>query len=400
MKKLKVMTVVGTRPEIIRLSRVLAALDASPAIDHITVHTGQNYDFELNEVFYEDLGIRKPDIFLNAAGVSAMATVGQILMNIDPLLEEIKPDAFLILGDTNSCLCAIPAKKRKIPIFHMEAGNRCFDQRVPEETNRKIVDHISDINLTYSDIAREYLLREGLPPDRIIKTGSPMFEVLHHYLPKIEKSNILKRLKLEKGKYFVVSAHREENINNDRTFLGLLESLNCIAETFGYPVIVSTHPRTRKRLEQLNTSQSTGLVSLEFKLSNLIQWQKPLGFSDYNALQLHAFAVLSDSGTISEESSILNFRALNIREAHERPEAMEEASVMMVGLDPERIMQGLQHLQQQDISKRGTSPVTHQPSLTTIRPVADYSMPNVSEKVVRIILSYVSYIRANIWKEI
>lgn len=398
MKKLKVMAVVGTRPEIIRLSRVLAALDASPAIDLITVHTGQNYDFELNEVFYEDLGIRKPDFFLNAAGLSPTSTVGQILINIEPILEEIQPDAFLILGDTNSCLCAIPAKKRKIPIFHMEAGNRCFDQRVPEETNRKIVDHISDINLTYSDIAREYLLREGLSPDRIIKTGSPMFEVLHHYLPQIEKSDVLKRLKLEKGKYFIVSAHREENISNDRNFFGLLEALNRIAKTYSYPVVVSTHPRTRKRLEQLNTSQSN-VQSPVFILNNLIQWQKPLGFSDYNALQLHAYAVLSDSGTISEESSILNFRALNIREAHERPEAMEEASVMMVGLDPERIMQGLQHLQGQDISPRSASLATPQPQLTSLCPVADYSMPNVSEKVVRIIISYVSYIKANVWRQ-
>jgi UDP-N-acetylglucosamine 2-epimerase len=397
MEKLKVMTVVGTRPEIIRLSRVMAALDASPAIEHITVHTGQNYDYELNEVFYEDLGIRKPDYFLNAAGATATATVGQILINIDPVLEEVQPDAFLVLGDTNSCLCAIPAKKRKIPIFHMEAGNRCFDQRVPEETNRKIVDHISDINLTYSDIAREYLLREGLSPDRVIKTGSPMFEVLHHYLPQIEKSDVLERLQLENGKYFVVSAHREENISNDRTFFGLLEALNQIAETYGYPVIVSTHPRTRKRLEQLKTHQSAESASTAFHLHPLIQWQKPLGFSDYNALQLHAYAVLSDSGTISEESSILNFRALNIREAHERPEAMEEASVMMVGLDPDRILQGLQHLQHQDITPRNSSTVTHQPSLVTLRPVADYSMPNVSEKVVRIILSYTDYINRVVW---
>lgn len=396
MKKLKVMTVVGTRPEIIRLSRVMAALDASPAIEHVTVHTGQNYDYELNEVFYEDLGIRKPDYFLNAAGATATATVGQILINIDPILEDVQPDAFLVLGDTNSCLCAIPAKKQKIPIFHMEAGNRCFDQRVPEETNRKIVDHISDINLTYSDIAREYLLREGLSPDRVIKTGSPMFEVLHHYLPQIEKSDVLERLQLEKGKYFVVSAHREENISNDRTFFGLLEALNCIAETYGYPVIVSTHPRTRKRLEALEavTGHSSPVT-----LHQLIQWQKPLGFSDYNALQLHAYAVLSDSGTISEESSILNFRALNIREAHERPEAMEEASVMMVGLDPERILQGLQHLQHQDISPRNSSSATGHPSIVTLRPVADYSMPNVSEKVVRIILSYTDYINRVVWRK-
>lgn len=398
-KRLKVMTVVGTRPEIIRLSRVMAALDASPAIEHITVHTGQNYDYELNEVFYEDLGIRKPDYFLNAAGATATATVGQILINIDPILEEVQPDAFLVLGDTNSCLCAIPAKKRKIPIFHMEAGNRCFDQRVPEETNRKIVDHISDINMTYSDIAREYLLREGLSPDRVIKTGSPMFEVLHHYLPQIEKSDVLERLQLEKGKYFVVSAHREENISNDRTFFGLLEALNRIAETYGYPVIVSTHPRTRKRLEQLNSRQSAQSVDSAFHLNDLIQWQKPLGFSDYNALQLNAYAVLSDSGTISEESSILNFRALNIREAHERPEAMEEASVMMVGLDPERIMQGLQHLQHQDISPRSVSAVSRHPFLTSLRPVADFSMPNVSEKVVRIILSYTDYINRVVWKK-
>lgn len=414
MKKLKVMTVVGTRPEIIRLSRVMAALDASPAIEHITVHTGQNYDYELNEVFYEDLGIRKPDYFLNAAGATATATVGQILINIDPILEEVQPDAFLVLGDTNSCLCAIPAKKRKIPIFHMEAGNRCFDQRVPEETNRKIVDHISDINMTYSDIAREYLLREGLSPDRVIKTGSPMFEVLHHYLPQIDKSDVLERLQLEKGKYFLVSAHREENISNDRTFFGLLEALNRIAETYGYPVIVSTHPRTRKRLEQIDPRSSAqslpvrqagaslalrGVEVSAFHLHPLIQWQKPLGFSDYNALQLHAYAVLSDSGTISEESSILNFRALNIREAHERPEAMEETSVMMVGLDPERILQGLQHLQHQDISPRNSSSVTGHTSLITLRPVADYSMPNVSEKLVRIILSYTDYINRVVWKK-
>jgi UDP-N-acetyl-L-fucosamine synthase len=397
MQKLKVMTVVGTRPEIIRLSRVMAALDASPAIEHITVHTGQNYDYELNEVFYEDLGIRKPDYFLNAAGASASGTIGQILINIDPILEEVQPEAFLVLGDTNSCLCAIPAKKRKIPVFHMEAGNRCFDQRVPEETNRKIVDHISDINMTYSDIAREYLLREGLSPDRVIKTGSPMFEVLHHYLPQIEQSDVLNRLKLEKEKYFVVSAHREENISNDRTFLGLLEALNRIAETYGYPVIVSTHPRTRKRLDQLNSQQSAQTPLSDLSLNELIQWQKPLGFSDYNALQLYAYAVLSDSGTISEESSILNFRALNIREAHERPEAMEEATVMMVGLDPERIMQGLLQLQNQDKTPRHSSEVTKHASLVNLRPVADYSTPNVSEKVVRIILSYTDYVNRVVW---
>lgn len=376
------MTVVGTRPEIIRLSRVMAALDASPAIEHITVHTGQNYDYELNEVFYEDLGVRKPDYFLNAAGATATATVGQILINIDPILEEVKPDAFLVLGDTNSCLCAIPAKKRHIPVFHMEAGNRCFDQRVPEETNRKIVDHIADINLTYSDIAREYLLKEGLPSDRIIKTGSPMYEVLNHYIPKIKASDILKRMGLEKEKYFVVSAHREENISSDKNFFGLLESLNQIAEKYGYPIIVSTHPRTRKRLENLTNHQ------LPITIHSLIQWQKPMGFSDYNALQINAFAVLSDSGTISEESSIMNFRALNIREAHERPEAMEEASVMMVGLNPERILQGLEQLQGQSIHED-----------RNFRQVADYSMPNVSEKVVRIILSYTDYIKRVVWSE-
>lgn len=407
MKKLKVLTVVGTRPEIIRLSRVMAALDASEAIEHITVHTGQNYDYELNEIFYEDLGIRKPDYFLNAAGANASATIGQILINIDPVLEKENPDAFLVLGDTNSCLCAIPAKKRHIPIFHMEAGNRCFDQRVPEETNRKIVDHVADINLTYSSIAREYLLREGLPADRVIKTGSPMFEVLNYYMPKIISSDVLSRLGIEKEKYFVVSAHREENINSEKNFNGLITSLNMIAEKYGYPIIVSTHPRTRKRLESLVTkSRTEGITELhgeknsalsnsvefsETKLNEtfihpLIQWMKPLGFSDYNALQLNAFAVLSDSGTISEESSIMNFRALNIREAHERPEAMEEASVMMVGLNPERILQGLTQLQYQKGGKE-----------RNFREVEDYRMPNVSEKVVRIILSYTDYVKRTVW---
>lgn len=333
MKKLKVLTVVGTRPEIIRLSRVMARLDESEAIEHITVHTGQNYDYELNEIFYEDLGIRKPDYFLNAAGKNASETIGLIIAAIDRVLEEIKPNAFLVLGDTNSCLCAIPAKKRHIPIFHMEAGNRCFDQRVPEETNRKIVDHIADINLTYSSIAREYLLREGLPADRIIKTGSPMFEVLNHYMPKIQASDVLTRLGLEKGNYFVVSAHREENINNGKNFNGLIDALNLIAVKYGYPIIVSTHPRTRQKLEEkvikINTGSNTVINGdttpaelCETYIHPLIQWMKPLGFSDYNALQINAFAVLSDSGTISEESSIMNFRALNIREAHERPEAM------------------------------------------------------------------------------
>lgn len=377
MKKLKVMTVVGTRPEIIRLSKVLLALDQSEAVEHIIVHTGQNYDYELNQIFFEDLGLRKPDHFLEAAGKTATETVGNILIKIDPLLEELKPEAFLVLGDTNSCLCAIPAKKRQIPIFHMEAGNRCFDQRVPEETNRKIVDHTADVNLTYSDIAREYLLREGLPADRIIKTGSPMFEVLNHYLPEIDKSDVLSRLNLEKGKYFVISSHREENINSEKNFKGLMESLNTIAEKYGYPVIVSTHPRTRNMIDKM-----------QMEVRPEIQFLKPLGFHDYNALQKNSFAVLSDSGTISEESSILNFRALNIREAHERPEAMEEGSVMMVGLSPERILQGLVQLQYQEIGEN-----------RNMRKVADYSMPNVSEKVVRIILSYTDYVNRVVWSK-
>ena len=377
MKKLKVITVVGTRPEIIRLSCVIKALDNHGAIEHTLVHTGQNYDYELNEIFFEDLGIRKPDHFLNAAGKNATETVGQILIKIDPILEEIAPDAFLVLGDTNSCLCAIPAKKRKIPVFHMEAGNRCFDQRVPEETNRKIVDHVADINLTYSDIAREYLLREGLPPDQVIKTGSPMFEVLNQFLPKIEASSVLSDLGLKEQQYFVVSSHREENINNPKNFEGLISSLNQIAEKYNYPIIVSTHPRTRKMLD-----------SKKVKTHQNIQFLKPLGFSDYNALQYHSFAVLSDSGTISEESSILNFHALNIREAHERPEAMEEASVMMVGLNPERIMQALEILQKQERNPK-----------RNFREVADYKMPNVSEKVVRIILSYVDYVNRVVWSK-
>lgn len=376
MKPLKVLTVVGTRPEIIRLSCVLQKLDASLAIDHVLVHTGQNYDYELNEIFFQDLGLRKPDYFLNAAGNNATSTAGQILINIDPVLEQVKPDAFLVLGDTNSCLCAIAAKKRHIPIFHMEAGNRCFDQRVPEESNRKIVDHISDINMTYSSIAREYLLHEGIPADRVIKTGSPMYEVLNRYLPKIEASTILETLGLERDRYFVVSAHREENISSDRNFGNLVTILNGIAREYGYPVIVSTHPRTRKRIEQ---------TGVEF--DPLVRLMKPMGLSDYNKLQLNARAVISDSGTISEESSILNFRALNIREAHERPEAMEEASVMMVGLNPERVMQGLAELQDQNLEHRN------------FRPVADYSIPNVSDKVVRIILSYTDYVKRVVWSE-
>ncbi|MBB2954372.1 non-hydrolyzing UDP-N-acetylglucosamine 2-epimerase [Sphingobacterium sp. JUb56] len=377
MKKLRVMTVVGTRPEIIRLSRVLAALDASDAVEHIIVHTGQNYDYELNQIFFEDLGLRKPDYFLEAAGKTATETVGNILIKIDPLLEELQPDAFLVLGDTNSCLCAIPAKKRHIPIFHMEAGNRCFDQRVPEETNRKIVDHTSDINLTYSDIAREYLLREGLPADRIIKTGSPMFEVLHHYLPEINASQVLEKLNLKKGEFFVVSSHREENINSEKNFRGLMTSLNAIAEKYHYPIIVSTHPRTQNMIDKM-----------QIEMRPEIQFLKPLGFHDYNALQKDAYAVLSDSGTISEESSILNFRALNIRQAHERPEAMEEASVMMVGLSPERILQGLTQVLQQQVGEE-----------RNFRSVADYSMPNVSQKVVRIIISYTDYIKRTVWSE-
>ncbi|MDO9152775.1 MAG: UDP-N-acetylglucosamine 2-epimerase (non-hydrolyzing) [Paludibacter sp.] len=376
-KKLKVLTVVGTRPEIIRLSCVIQKLDASEAIEHTLVHTGQNYDYELNEVFFEDLGLRKPDYFLNAAGKNATETAGQILINIDPILEEIKPDAFLVLGDTNSCLCAIAAKKRQIPIFHMEAGNRCFDQRVPEESNRKIVDHIADINLTYSDIAREYLLAEGIRPDRIIKTGSPMFEVLTKYLPKVEKSTILKNLHLEAALYFVVSAHREENIASEKNFFNLVKILNIVAEKFDYPVIVSTHPRTRKMIEKHN-----------IQFHENVKLMKPMGLSDYIALQMNAKAVLSDSGTISEESSILNFRALNIREAHERPEAMEEASVMMVGLNPERVMHGLIQLEQQETGEK-----------RNFRPISDYSMPNVSDKVVRIIISYTDYINRVVWNK-
>jgi UDP-N-acetylglucosamine 2-epimerase (non-hydrolysing) len=374
MHKLKVMTVVGTRPEIIRLAAVMKKLDASEAIEQIIVHTGQNYDYELNEVFFKDFGLRKPDYFLNAALGNAAETIGNIIIKVDPILEEVQPDAFLVLGDTNSCLCAIPAKKRQIPIFHMESGNRCFDQRVPEETNRKIVDHISDINLTYSDIAREYLLREGLPADRIIKTGSPMYEVIQSKLNDIEASSILDELSLEKGKYFVVSAHREENIGSDRTFDALVETLNAMAEMYHLPIIVSTHPRTRNKIEEKKVT-----------FNPLINLMKPLGFNDYVKLQMDAKAVLSDSGTISEESSILKFPALNIREAHERPEAMEEASVMMVGLEKERILQGLKVLESQKTD--------------TLRPVSDYSMPNVSDKVLRIILSYTDYINRTVWKK-
>jgi len=374
MKKLKVMTVVGTRPEIIRLSAVINKLNESEAIEHVLVHTGQNYDYELNEVFFNDFNLKKPDYFLNAANGTAVETIGNILIKIDPILEEVKPDAFLVLGDTNSCLCAIAAKRRHIPIFHMEAGNRCFDQRVPEETNRKIVDHTADINLTYSDIAREYLLREGLPVDRVIKTGSPMFEVLNSRKEDIEKSDVLERLGLEKEKYFVVSAHREENISSEQNFMDLVDSLNTVAEKYKIPLIVSTHPRTRKMIEA---------KGIEF--NPLVKTMKPLGFNDYVKLQMYARAVLSDSGTISEESSILGLKSLNIRQAHERPEAMEEASVMMVGLKKERILQGLEILETQEKD--------------TLRLVTDYSMPNVSDKVLRIILSYTDYVNRVVWEK-
>jgi len=373
LKKLKVVTIVGTRPEIIRLSRVLAALDQY--CDHVLVHTGQNYDYELNEIFFQDLEVRKPDHFLDAAGSNAAQTIGNIILSVDKILAEVVPEAVLILGDTNSCLAAIPAKRRKIPIFHMEAGNRCFDQRVPEETNRRIVDHTADINLTYSDIAREYLLREGLSPDRVIKTGSPMYEVITHYLPKIEQSDVLARMKLVSDGYFVVSAHREENIDSDINLRKLESVLNSVAETYDLPIIVSTHPRTQKRIDA---------ASLKFHLK--VRLLKPMGFTDYIKLQIEARAVLSDSGTITEESSILNFPALNIREAHERPEGMEEASVMMVGVEPERVLQGLDIL-----AKQGKN------QLRLLRQVADYSMPNVSEKVVRIIHSYTDYVNRVVW---
>lgn len=372
MKKLKVMTVVGTRPEIIRLSAVINKLNDSDAIEHILVHTGQNYDYELNEVFFKDFNLKKPDYFLNAATGTAVETIGNILVKIDPILEEVKPDAFLVLGDTNSCLCAIAAKRRHIPIFHMEAGNRCFDQRVPEETNRKIVDHTADINLTYSNIAREYLLREGLPADRIIKTGSPMFEVLNSRKEDIEKSDVLERLDLKENEYFVVSAHREENISSEVNFMDLVDSLNAVAEKYKMPIIMSTHPRTRNMIE-----------NKEVNFNPLVITMKPLGFNDYVKLQKYAKAVLSDSGTISEESSILGFKALNIRQAHERPEAMEEASVMMVGLGKERILQGLDIL---DTQKKDT-----------LKLVEDYSMYNVSDKVLRIILSYTDYVNRVVW---
>lgn len=375
MKKLKVMSVVGTRPEIIRLSRVLAKLDEH--CEHILVHTGQNYDFELNEVFFNDLGVRKPDYFLNAAGKNAAETIGQVIIKVDQVLEEVNPEAMLVLGDTNSCISAIPAKRRKVPIFHMEAGNRCFDQRVPEETNRKIVDHTADINLTYSTIARDYLLAEGVPADRVIKTGSPMFEVLNHYMPQIDDSSVLNELELQKGQFFVVSAHREENVDSPKQLAYLAETLNTLAEHYDMPVIISTHPRTRNRIEA---------QGIEFHKN--IRLLKPLGFHDYNNLQKNAKAVLSDSGTINEESSIMNFPALNLREAHERPEGMEEASVMMVGLGVERVMQGLRILESQPAGEQ-----------RLLRQVYDYSMPNVADKVVRIIHSYTDYVNRVVWKK-
>jgi UDP-N-acetylglucosamine 2-epimerase len=376
-KKLKVMTVVGTRPEIIRLSRVLARLDEYS--DHLLVHTGQNYDYELNQIFFDDLQVRKPDYFLDSAvnSTGAANTIGNLISAVDGVLAEVRPDAMLVLGDTNSCLSVIPAKRRRIPIFHMEAGNRCFDQRVPEETNRRIVDHTADINLTYSMIARDYLLREGLPPDQVIKTGSPMYEVLHHYLPQIKASNAVARLELSAERYFVVSAHREENIESDRSFEKLVQVLNTVAEDYDMPVVVSTHPRTQKRVDVKGA-----------KFHSHVKLIKPLGFHDYVNLQIHAKAVLSDSGTINEESSILNFPALNLREAHERPEGMEEAAVMMVGLEVDRIRQGLAIL--------NTQPREDQRGL---RPVADYSVPNVSDKIVRIIHSYTDYVNRVVWKK-
>ena len=375
MNKLKVMTIVGTRPEIIRLSCVIRCLDRH--VEHYVVHTGQNYDYELNQIFFDDLELRKPDYFLDAVGSSAAETIGNVIARTDPVLEQVSPDAVLVLGDTNSCLAAISAKRRHIPIFHMEAGNRCFDARVPEETNRRIVDHTADINMPYSNIAREYLLREGLPPDRVIKTGSPMYEVLNTYRPKIEISDILARLGLDEYRYFVVSCHREENVDAPKNLAGLVDTLNLLAENFGQRVIVSTHPRTRKRLETIGKP-----------LHSSVELLKPLGFFDYVQLQLRARAVLSDSGTITEESSILNFPAINIRDAHERPEGMEEGAVMMTGLSPERVFQALAVLEDQP---RG--------AIRKLRPVADYLMPNVSEKVLRIILSYTDYVRGTVWRD-
>ncbi len=375
MKKLKVMTVVGTRPEIIRLSRVMAKLDEY--CEHVLVHTGQNYDYELNEIFFNDLGIRKPDHFLSAAGSSGAETIGNVIIAVDRVLAEVQPEAVLVLGDTNSCRAVLPAKRRKIPTFHMEAGNRCFDMRVPEEINRRIVDHTADINLTYSTIARDYLLAEGMPPERVIKTGSPMFEVLNHYREGIDASDVLDRLGLSEHQFFVVSAHREENVDSDKNFLKLVDVLNTVAEQYNMPVIVSTHPRTQKRV-----------VGMGVKFHANVQLLKPLGFMDYNKLQLCARAVLSDSGTINEESSILNFPALNLREAHERPEGMEEAAAMMVGLEVERVLQGLAILESQS---RGEE--------RSLRLVGDYGMPNVADKVVRILHSYRDYVMRTVWRQ-
>jgi len=375
MKKLKVMTVVGTRPEIIRLSRVLAKMDKY--FEHTLVHTGQNYDYELNQIFFNDLGLRKPDYFLESAGSNGAQTIGNVIIAVDGVLDVVKPDALLVLGDTNSCMAVLPAKRRKIPTFHMEAGNRCFDMRVPEEINRRIVDHTADINLTYSTIAREYLLREGLPPDMVIKTGSPMFEVLHYYRKDIESSDVLERLSLQQNQFFLVSLHREENIDPDVPFKNAVELLNTLAKQYELPVIVSTHPRTQKRIDAIGAQFHPNIKLL-----------KPLGFLDYNKLQISAKAVLSDSGTINEESSILNFPALNLREAHERPEGMEEATVMMVGLSAQRVLQALSLLEYQ---LRGDE--------RTVQQVQDYSMPNVSEKVARIILSYTDYVNRVVWKK-
>ena len=375
MKKLKIATVVGTRPEIIRLACVLKKLDEH--CEHILIHTGQNYDYELNEIFFDDLGIRKPDYFLEAAGATGAETIGNVIIKVDKVLEEIQPEAMLVLGDTNSCMALLPAKRRKIPTFHMEAGNRCFDQRVPEEINRRIVDHMADINLTYSSIAKDYLLSEGLPADMVIKTGSPMFEVLKTYRDGIESSDVLTRLELKTHEFFVVSAHREENIDSDKNLFNLMESLNTIAETYQMPIIVSTHPRTRKRIDEIKV-----------ELNPMIQLLKPLGFKDYNKLQISAKAVLSDSGTINEEASIMNFPALNLREAHERPEGMEEAVVMMTGLEKERIMQSLSIIDNQPRGKQ-----------RLMRQVSDYSMPNVSDKIVRIVHSYTDYVNRVVWKK-
>ena len=375
MSKLKVMTVVGTRPEIIRLSRIMARLDVY--CEHTIVHTGQNYDYELNEVFFSELGIRKPDEFLSAAGESPAETIGKIIISVDRILEKYQPAALLILGDTNSCMSAIPAKRRKIPVFHMEAGNRCFDVRVPEEINRKIIDHISDINLTYSDIAREYLLREGFPPDQIIKTGSPMKEVLGFYRNAINNSEVLSKLDLVQHNYFVVSCHREENVDSEKNLVNLIASINLLAEQFNKPIIFSTHPRTRKKLE-----------ALSLEINQLIRFYKPFGFLDYVKLQCEAICTLSDSGTITEESSILNFPALNLREVHERPEGFEEGAVMMVGNSFERMMRGLEILRTQ---KRGLN--------RSINIVGDYDVQNVSQKVLRIIQSYTDFINSRVWKK-